>query len=53
LLAARLERKSFFWRWKKRWKKRLGAEGGKAAQILKIFNLFRSFRAICSHFTFT
>jgi len=24
-----------------------------AAQILKIFNLFRSFRAICSHFTFT
>jgi len=24
-----------------------------AAQILKIFNLFHSFRAICSHFTFT
>jgi len=24
-----------------------------AAQILKIFNLFHSFRAICSNFTFT
>jgi hypothetical protein len=43
----------FFGAGKSAEKKRLGAEGGNCCQILNIFNLFRSFRAICSHFTFT